>query len=343
MLRVLKPVVLILLILTGISCLTDPVDLGEHDDYVAQFDLVWETFDREYIGFNFVDVNWGEVYNQFRPEIGEIQSQMELIDHLLPMLALLEDLHVWFVYPGGGVHGTFVPYYQRNYNETVLWAYIDSLSTSGFTWWNSYWGYAMFDSIPYVMITACDSNFVVSDLDALIEAVPDAPAMIIDIRMNMGGNAFVAADIARRFCSEMCLAYYNVFREGPENHDFGTPFAEYNLPGGYCFNKPVITLIGRGSVSAAEYFAQRLYMLPSVTLAGDTTRGEVNAFSRPYKILAGGYEYTVTRMTLLAADSSTWIQETGVAPDVYIPATTEDFAQGIDPVLEYALEWAASQ
>ncbi len=39
MLRILQPIVLILLILAGISCLTDPVDLGEHDDYVALLNI----------------------------------------------------------------------------------------------------------------------------------------------------------------------------------------------------------------------------------------------------------------------------------------------------------------
>ena len=345
MLKVLKLIVLVLFILAGISCLTDPVELGEHDDYVAQFDLVWSTYDQEYIGFIFLDLDWDAVYDQYRPEVGEIQSQQELVDLLLQMLALLEDLHIWIFAPDGLVFGSYSPSVQDNYRMSVLWTYIDSLSTGGFTFWDadSTWGYAMFDSIPYVMVTGMHEYLNVDHLTNLIENVPDAPAMIIDVRMNSGGHSSTAYQLLRRICTEDGLAYYWVYRNGPEHDDLSEPEPVYNYSLSTCFDRPVIVLIGEGCASATEGFALRADVLPHVILAGDTTMREVNANDPIYSELAGGYEYSLPIATILSADSSTWIQETGIAPDVYIEATIEDFNQGIDPVLEYALEWAASQ
>ncbi len=342
-LRILKPIVLISFILAGISCLTDPVELGEHDDYVAQFDLVWKSFDQDYIGFIFLDLDWDAVYDQYRPEVGEIRNQQELNDLLLEMFALLEDLHVWIETPEETYIFSYLQYIQPNFSMPVLWAYIDSLSTGGFTFWDadSTWGYAMFDSIPYVMVTSMYEYLDVTPLSNLIDNIPDAPAMIIDVRMNSGGFSETVRQLSERFCTERCLAYYWVRRNGPEHDDLSEPDPCYNNPVTVCFDRPVIVLIGRVSCSATEGFALRVDALPQVILAGDTTRREVNAPS--WRELSGGYEYTLPMYTILSADSSTWIQETGIAPDVYIHATIGYFNHGIDPVLEYALEWAALQ
>ncbi len=343
MLRILKPAVLILFIFSGISCLTNPVDLGEYDDYVAQFDLVWRTFDQEYIGFIFLDLNWDAVYDQYRPEMGEIQSQQELVEILLDMLALLEDAHINIETPDGEIMTTYVPEYEVNFDMQVIWSYIDSLSTGGFTFWDadSVWGYAMFDSIPYVMVRFMDPNLNFAHLSNFIVNIPDAPAMIIDVRMNGGGVTTASENLAKRFCSERCLAYYWVNRNGPEHDDLSEPDPCYTNPVTVYFDRPVIVLIGERSASATEHFALRADALPQIILAGDTTMREVNAPS--LLDLAGGFSYTVTLWTIMSADSSAWIQETGIAPDVYIEVTMEDFNQGVDPVLEYALEWAASQ
>ena len=343
MLRILKPLLLIPFILAGLSCLTNPVDLGEHDDYVAQFDLVWRTFDQEYIGFIFLDLDWDAVYNQYRPKVDEIRSQQELVDLLVEMLTLLEDGHIWFYCPEDSIIGTFSPDVQLNYDNAVRWAYIDSLSTGGFTFWDadSIWGYAMFDSIPYVMVRLMDFNLNFAHLSNFIENVPDAPAMIIDVRMNGGGDTRTAENLAQRFCTERCLAYYWVNRNGPEHDDLTEPYPCYNNPITVYFDRPVMVLIGERSASATEHFALRADALPQVILAGDTTMREVNAPAL-YN-LDGGYMYTAPPGTVLSPDGVTWIQETGIAPDVYIPATEEDFNQGVDPVLEYALEWAVLQ
>ncbi len=345
MLKLLKSIILILFTLTGISCLTDPVELGEHDDYVAQFDLVWRTFDQKYIGFIFLDLDWDAVYNQYRPEVGEIQSQQELTDLLLEMFALLEDLHVWIITPDETYLFSYTPGYWANYSMPVLWTYIDSLSTGGFTFWDadSVWGYAMFDSIPYVMVTGMVEYLNFAHLSNLIDNVPDAPAMIIDVRMNSGGHSSTAYQLLRRICTEGGLAYYWVRRNGPEHDDLSEPEPVYNYPLSTCFDRPVMVLMGGGCASATEGFLLRADVLPQVILAGDATRREVNANAQPYSELAGGYEFSIPICTILSADSSTWIQETGIAPDVYIEATYRDFSQGVDPVLEYALEWAASQ
>jgi C-terminal processing protease CtpA/Prc len=74
--------------------------------------------------------------------------------------------------------------------------------------------------------------------------------------------------------------------------------------------------------------------LPNVTLVGDRT---VGATANPGTFpLANGWSYTVSRWIEYTADNAV-IEDNGISPDVFVPASAADFAAGRDPVIDWAL------
>lgn len=74
--------------------------------------------------------------------------------------------------------------------------------------------------------------------------------------------------------------------------------------------------------------------LPNVTVAGDRTGG---GWGNPATFpLAGSWSYTVSRWIEYTVDHEV-IEDVGIAPQVFVPASPADFAQGRDPVLDWAL------
>ncbi len=75
--------------------------------------------------------------------------------------------------------------------------------------------------------------------------------------------------------------------------------------------------------------------LDNVTVIGDTTFGG-GAFNYTLE-LEGGWELRAPGWSLRTMDKEP-VEWFGIPPDIYVEATEEDFAQGIDPVLEYAID-----
>lgn len=340
-LRALGSIALCLLAGGTVSCLSNPAELGGHDVYVAQFQLVWQTADQVYPAFHLIEADWDEVYDEYLQKVESVGTQHELIMLLVEMLTLLEDAHVWVETLEGHVYPTYIPAEEPNWDEDVLWAYIDSLSEDGFTWFlEDTWGYAMLDSIPYVMVVQMRDAINPRQLQEMLDSLPGSPPLIIDVRMNGGGTG--GTELIDQFSSEYAVAYWKVWRDGPDHDDLGGRAATHVYPYSGQYPGPVMLLIGGGSASCTEMMAMMARAMPDVTLAGDTTMGQVTT-GPSYRLGRGGYKYRMSEVTVLSADETRWIQGNGVVPDVYVEATEADFAAGGDPVLDYALEWAASR
>jgi C-terminal processing protease CtpA/Prc len=79
--------------------------------------------------------------------------------------------------------------------------------------------------------------------------------------------------------------------------------------------------------------------LPNVTLVGDRTGG---ASGNPATFpLAAGWAYTVSRWIAYTADNQV-IEDVGISPREFVPASSADFAEGRDPVLDWALSTAGA-
>ena len=313
-----------------------PTAPSESNQFVAQFDGLWAKYDSIYPYFNYKKINWDSLRTVYRPRAVNATSQAALVDVLADMLASLRDGHVFLLDPNGNSRETYQPTAFSNWSQPVWLPY-----ALRYNWHvkNNYFGYASIASVPYIAIaTWVDANISAAAVDSVIDLFPNAPAYIIDVRVNGGGDTVPAFQVAERFYDTPRAGEFTIRRIGPKHSDL-TPAIPVNLTprGPTPLTKPVLVLTGRATVSAGEDFVSAMQALPNVTLAGDTTAG-MSGYPIQ-EILGNGWTYSLpTTMTLTA--SLQVIEWNGIAPTAYVRTTPDDFAAGIDPVFEYAIQWA---
>jgi hypothetical protein len=316
----------------GSGCILNPVDLGSHDEFEAEFELFWQTVDRHYAGFPVSSVDWAQVRDQYLPAVDTLSSQADFVAICWDMA---EPLHDMAVSVGLGEDTlAFIPDLQCNCDSTVLWQY---LQPAGFQWFTGEnWGWCLLEGAVYVLILEWTSTMVLAEMDDVLAQHPEASALVLDIRLNSGdGSSVRIAEVARRFNDEVRVGYYKAGRDGPGHEDFGEPLPRmiYTRAGG--FDAPVYLLSGEACTRTSEEFACACGRIPAVTLVGDTTAGQVGwGFARS---LPGGAWFTLADSTVLDPDME-FLQGSGVPPDVFVEAGPDQFQQGVDPVLEHVLE-----
>ena len=236
--------------------------------------------------------------------------------------------------PGGATIPTYVPTSFVNWDRPVWQTYI---ARANWKQGQNDWGYGVLDGVPYMVIGAWSSSAIrTPDFDAGLETFRSAPAIILDVRMNGGGNDALAFEIAGRFTPSPVIMGSVQFRNGPAHTAFGAPTQRTVPPrGAWHYGGTVIHLIGRRCASSNESFIAAMAQMPNVTLAGDQTAGATgNPGTFP---LAGGWSYTMSRWIEYTASGQV-IEDIGISPDVPVPSSAADFAQGRDPVLDWALD-----
>jgi hypothetical protein len=305
-------------------------------DFVSQFDDVWSRYDATYPYFVYKRVNWDSLRLAYRPRAVAATSQEALVSVIHEMLGQLRDVHSWLVAPNGDSYlATYTPTAFVNWRSDVWQKYM-----ARYGWQQrSNWGYGLIEGIPYIAFGSWNpAQLSAGAVDAALEQFKDAPALVIDVRMNGGGNTALADSVAARFFDASRIATYVQYRSGPSHSDLGPTQASRVSPrGSWQFRKPVLLLVGRGCFSSNEDFIAAMSQLPNVTVVGDTTGG--GSGNPAMYDLGGGWQYSVPRWIEYTSAMQV-VEWKGIAPTVVVHATTADFDTGIDPVLEYAAQWA---
>ena len=320
-------------LLTG--CSSDGPSGPSQVDGAAEFDRFWRTFDEEYSYFEFKQIDWDGLRDEHRPSAIAATTRSELIPVLLELARPLRDLHVVLIDPSGRFIPTFQPDRFVNWEETSWRRVVDP---AGWTSVTPDVGYARFGEIGYLMIDSWATERVESrDVDDVLDLLRDAPGLIVDVRRNGGGSDRVALEVAGRFTRRAVLAEWFQFRDGPRHSDLTALTARELEPrGSWQFERPVAVLAGRGVFSSNESFISAMRELPHVAIVGDTTGG---ASGNPGTFdLGAGWRFTVSRWIHYTADRRV-IEWQGIAPDLPVEATEEDFRDADDPVIRAALSW----
>ena len=307
-------------------------------DLAAQFDSLWNTFDQQYSYFDYKHIDWVALKDRFRASAVAAGSQVAFIAVIRDLLSQLHDIHVVIRDPAGGVSATYQPGYFVNWDRSVWQQY---LARGRWTPGQGDSGYGTLNGVAYIAIGGWNATSGrVDAFDAALETFRNAPTLIFDVRMNGGGDDQLAFQVAGRFATRSVTAGYVKFRMGPSHSDFGPLMARTLSPRGpWQYTRPVLLLIGRRCASSNESFIEAMRQLPNVTLVGDRTAG---ASGNPGTFpLAGGWMYTVSRWIEYTADNQV-IEDVGISPREFVPASPADFAQGRDPVLDWALSTAAA-
>lgn len=309
----------------------------------AAFDRFWQEFDRTYPYFEYKAIDWNANRSVFRERAAAAADDDALVDVLREAVAPLRDVHIWFRGPNGANLASYSPPHARNWDRDVWIGYLPRLQ------WrqgNTNWGWGRVGDVGYLAVGAWNTAQVrIEDVDAALDQLRDTEALIIDVRMNGGGNDALAFQLAGRFAPQSVRFAAVRFRDGPRHSDFGPWIDRVLQPRGpWRYDKPVYVLIGRGCFSSTESFIAALDELAQVTLVGDTTGG---SSGNPIEVGISigerdtGWRYSVPRWMEVRAAGEV-IEWNGIPPDVVVPFTPTDIAASRDPILDWVLAAAGA-
>lgn len=163
------------------------------------FDRFWDDFDRTYSYFEHKQVDWSADRAGLRQRAAATSGVPDLVAVLRDAVVPLRDGHVWFRPPSGPVQPTWSPTRAPNWDQT-LWA----AALPGLGWHQGNdWGWGRAGDVGYMAIGSwTPAQISIGDLDAALDQPRDTRILVIDVRMNGGGDDSLALQLAGRFASQ---------------------------------------------------------------------------------------------------------------------------------------------
>lgn len=326
---------IIVMLLT--SCEDVFFDAQPANDPEALFENLWTVYVENYGPTQERQIDWDALYTLYRPQISANTTDDELWSVLTAMLAHLDDGHVNLFAPE---RDEFNSNYIRNFDIGDSLFNLDIIKSNYLQP-----GYKVGEEDAYVYGTLRDkhvgyiyfdyvgSNFF--ELNTFLDEHLDADGIIIDMRHNQGGDFTYCYSEAGRLTNERRLAFSSRTKNGPGSDDFSDWKEWYFEPSGDYFDKPVVVLTDRYTISAGERAVMAMRILPNVTTIGDTTSGaHATMIGRE---LANGWYYTLPVQNTLLPDGKTY-EGIGLAPEIRFINQIEDVRQGFDRTLERAMQ-----
>ena len=152
--------------------------------------------------------------------------------------------------------------------------------------------------------------------------------IILDLRNNPGGHLSGAVDITGEFVKAGTTI---VSQEDANGNRVPLKSRRDGVLTGY----KVVVLINKGSASASEIVAGALRDILGVKLVGETSFGKGSVQER--ENLPSGSGLHITKSKWLTPNG-TWVNDTGLEPDLKVELTEKDEEAGLDPQQAKALE-----
>jgi carboxyl-terminal processing protease len=300
----------------------------------ALFENLWTTFNTDYAPFEERGVDWQEQYQVFRPQVNATTTNDELKNVFKMMLRTLNDGHVSLTTPNEDVFYSNIIVDQRIDDELfdlelVKGNYLqNNFQQNG----NELNTYGWIGNIGYWHIDAIGGNML--EINEILDYFPSADGLIVDLRHNGGGNFTYAFSEFGRLTNDNRLVFRSKTKNGTGPNDY-TEWYDWNIsPSGVYFNKPIVLLTDRYTISAGERVVMAFKALPNVVHIGDTTNGAIA--TKIGKELANGWFYSIVTQKTLFKDGVSY-EGTGLPPDIYVKNTSSEMTSGQDKTLEEAV------
>lgn len=330
--------ILFLCLIFFFSCENLIVQSADSNKHLEDFEAAWNRVNDVYPYLGFKNINWDLIYVEYLLRVEAAQGD-EFYFVLHDMLAELKDGHVFYTTDGGGEIYPFYP--QRHfkdrhaYSPFVIRTYFDKellLTESGSAEYE-----ILPNNIGYVFLSDFHENYLTDEFPEILDYLRNTIGLIIDIRQKRGGAYHNVEAVVTRFMTEPL-----------EKPGFFVLGEEWILPpfqpqGPFVYTNPVVVLINGSTFSAGELCTEVLKQLPNVTAIGDTTGGgSAGGNSEPPEAiteyyLPSGKMIDIGTCDLRRYDGQPW-EWLGVPPDIYVEQTEADIENGIDKILEYAID-----
>ena len=330
-----KKILYIITILAGtmlFSCEKIFVEKNQYTtDAVENFEYLWKQCDEKYSFFEYNNIDWNAIHDQYRAQIVPGMSDEEVFNVMGNMLNELKDGHVNLIskFNASDYHFDWVG--PKNINSRIVQeyylksdGYINSPFQHNFVGGGTDVGYIIFSSFPG---TVTDDK-----LDLILNRYKDTKGIIIDVRQNGGGAATDMTRIVSHFMGSESVVYKTRIKEGKGHNDFSGPEDIKIKPSdGTNYTKKIYLLTDRGTFSSGSFFTTAMRSLPHVVQMGDTTGGGMGLPNGGQLPNGWSYRFSVTQTW----DMDGNLYENGIPPDVVQlidPADTDE-----DDVIEAAI------
>jgi len=332
------PTLLLILIFT-LTGACDGLVLENEPDNTNEdlFETVWNDIDRNYSYFPLKELDWDEVYAEFKPAAQQSASNEELFQAISGMLDQLKDIHVNLYITRSKFYSytessSYPDYPENYYPEIIEDRYLEDLT--GFFPYR--YGFIDGENIGYLhIISFGETQSFRNEITRILNEFRSVDGLIIDIRNNGGGSDTVSNFIAG-FFTERELPYARIrWKNGPGHNDFTKWETKSFAPAAdTTINTPVVLLTNRACFSSTESFVLAMTQIPRVTVIGDTTGG--GSGNPIIRELPNGWTYRFSRWQMTTLEG-TFFEGTGLPPDQAVWITPADSAAGRDPIIEQAI------
>lgn len=288
-------------------------------DPLANFDALWNAFDRDYAFFRERGVDWAAARGRHRARLSTYTTPVELYRECRAMLDALNDDHVSLeapkeiqdaAFPPGppgldlaalaaAVAARHAPGARSAHGGMIRWAAIDE--RTAYLQVNAMEGYAK--------SAEADARAVRAVMDVAVRALGTREVLILDLRFNGGGYDDVSLEILSRIARKRERVLSRKLRRGdgfgPREHVSVTPATQR-------FGGRVVILTSHETASAAESLVLASRAMPHVTRIGSNTNGILS--DKEEGTLPNGWTYSLSNMVVEGHDGQVF-EVTGIPPD----------------------------
>lgn len=315
------------------SCITQEV---EDDTRLGNFNALWTTLDQHYCFFDYkaeeYGLDWNVVREKYVQSISEQMTNKQLFEVFAEMTYELRDGHVnLYAAHNTARYGSWFDDYPMNQSDSLENIYLgktqDYQQAAGLKY------RVLSDNIAYVRCSSFELLFGDGNLQEMMSYLAPSNALILDVRSNGGGLLTAAEKLASLFVNEETTCAYMCHKTGIGHSDFSQPEAITIKPfSSLRWQKPVAILTNRRTYSAANSFVMFLKGLENVTIIGDRTGGGAGLpFSSE---LPNGWSLRFSACPMY--DRQMQSTEMGIDPDIKVDISSEDYARGVDTIIETA-------
>ena len=318
---------------------------------IDNFEVFTRTWAEQYISFDLKHADWDQVVAINRKKVTAVTSPKDLFDILAGMIEPFGDAHTSIRAPAlkkefdGLRPGTnpkpkdALKVTERAYlkgplrqfcQNQVQYGHVDD--STGYLRILSFSGYAASGGFAAELMA----------LEAALDTIfsdPNLKALVIDVRINDGGDDPLGLAIASRLAISPYLAYAKKARLDPVNRNKWTEGDESwvrpsTWPG---FRGPVVELIGPRTISAGETFTQALMgRSPHITRIGENTQGVFSDVLERH--LPNGWTFGLPNEVFFTPEGTAF-DGPGIPPDIHVEVfAPADVAAGKDPGMAKALD-----
>jgi len=295
-----------------------------------------KAIDERYSYRDLRNVNWLRLFGEYEAKLEKAGTPQAFAREAARMLAEARDPHIW-LQVGDTRFASFSASPKPNWNLATLEKLVPGFSKQ------TDWLYTgrFPDGVGYILMTSWAHNSPQDGaaLEAALQSLSDARAMIVDVRPNGGGDESLARHFASHFVDKQAVYSRHVNRDEKQKGGFTRPILRLIAPNasGPKFRVKTATLMGPANMSSCESFLLMMARSSRCRLIGGRSYGS-SGNPRPHNLKNGVTVYLPSWKDM--KPDGKLLEGQGIAPDIEVKTTPQDFDQR-DPVLEAARAWLA--